>query len=279
MTIEIKNPKKNLYGNDKNNIFLAYSKEGSYLGSAFVYANLTHSQIEAIPFLIFIAIELDEIRDKRVKEKAKDELLGKVLTRAYEIRKTRPDLNARIYSGFGYDQERMNFFVENGFEEDYSIVLRNEIKKDLCFELPTGIKISEIDVSKEKELTEYAELYDKIFISPLDKDVLLKQSKQKKFKTLYFFINGMKCGGCTIFEKNDLGYIETLYVLPEFRGRGLSKTILLFILNYFAENDLFETELEVWQLNKPAVALYTSFGYKEVHKNMMFPGKNSESIN
>ncbi len=75
-----------------------------------------------------------------------------------------------------------------------------------------------------------------------------------------------------VFEKDGLGYIETLYVLPDVRGKGISKIIVKYIFDYFLINGLNKTKLEVWELNKRAVKLYKSFGYQEVEKSFMFPG-------
>lgn len=98
------------------------------------------------------------------------------------------------------------------------------------------------------------------------------EKRYKVGKSLYFLVHGKRCGGCTIFENDGVGYIETMYVLPEVRGKGISKVILKYIFKYFLVNELNKTKLEVWELNKPAVRLYKSFGYEEVEKNLMFPG-------
>ena len=92
------------------------------------------------------------------------------------------------------------------------------------------------------------------------------------FKNLSFIIDGRSEGGCTVFEKDGFGYVESLFVLPWKRGKGLSKIIIKYIFDYFLSNGLNKTRLEVWELNKRAVELYKSFGYNEVKKNLMFPG-------
>ena len=272
MGIEIKNPAEDQYGNSKSNIFLAFNEDGSYLGSAYAYPNMKHCQIEETPYLIFIDINVEENMDKLLKDKVQEELFDKVYFRAKEIRRERPDLKARIYSGFEYNMEKMSFYIENGFEEDYSIVMDANIEEDFNYELPAGIEAIDIDLGVNEELIEYREIYDRIFISPLDTDGLIEQSKNKHFKNLYFSVDGKRCGGCTIFEEDGFGYVETLFVLPESRGRGISKVIIKYIFNYFLVNGLNKTKLEVWQLNKSAVRLYKAFGYKEVDKNLMFPG-------
>lgn len=274
MNIEIKTPTEDQYGNNKKNIFLAFSDDGNYLGSSYVYPNMNHCQIEEIPYLIFIGINLEEKVDKLLKDKIRQELFDKVFLRAKEIRKERQDLNARIYSGFEYSMDNMEFYIKNGFEEDYIIIMEAKINEDFKYTLPEDVEVVQMNLEVEEELIAYRKMYGDIFISPLDTDVFIDQSKEKCFKSLYFLVGGKTCGGCTIFESDGVGYIETIYVLPESRGKGISKIILNYIFNYFLLNELNKTKLEVWELNKHAVRLYKSFGYKEVEKSLMFPGIN-----
>lgn len=273
MSIEIKNPAEDQYGNSKDNIFLAFNKDGSYFGSAYVFpADINHYQIAEIPLLIFIGMNIEAHIEEMLKDEVTQKLFDRVVLRAKEIRMERPDLNARVYSGFEYDMESMNFYIKNGFHEDYSIIMEASIDEDFKYELPEGTEVVEVDLSDDKELMAYKELYDEIFISPLETDTLIEQSGQNHFRNLYFLTDGKRCGGCTVFEKDGFGYIETLYVLPHALGKGLSKIILKYIFDYFLANGLNKTKLEVWELNKRAVKLYKSFGYQESEKSFMFPG-------
>ena len=45
-----------------------------------------------------------------------------------------------------------------------------------------------------------------------------------------------------------------------------------YIHKYFMEQGMIQAKLEGWQLDRRAVNLYESFGYKEIKKNCMFPG-------
>ncbi len=271
MSIEIKNPKEDQYGNSKENIFLAFSDDGSYLGSAYTYPNINYHQVHETPYLIFIDIDIESNMDKLLKDEVKQKLFDKVFLRAKELQRERPDLKARIYSGFGYNNEKLDFYIKNGFDENYSIIMEADIEENPKYTF-TEVEVTEINLSSQKELMEYSAIYNEIFISPLDVDALLEQSKAKHFKNLYFLVDGIIQGGCTIFEKDGYGYIETLYVLSEARGKGISKIIVKYIFNYFLSKNLNKTKLEVWELNKRAINLYKSFGYNEVEKNFMFPG-------
>ena len=39
----------------------------------------------------------------------------------------RLDLKARIYAGFEYNMEKLDFYIKNGFQEDYSIIMEADI--------------------------------------------------------------------------------------------------------------------------------------------------------
>lgn len=273
MNIDIINPAEDQYGNSKNNIFIAFGADGGYLGNAYVFpGDINHRQIEEVPYLIYMSINVEDHVGEGLKKEVKQELFDKVFGRAKEIRMEKPDLIARIYAGFEYDEANMEFYVENGFHEDYSILMEATIEDDFTYKLPKGMEVIEIDVGEHKELNDYNDMYDAIFISPLDTGALAEQSKRNCFKNLYFSVDGRRCGGCTIFEKDGLGYIETMYVLPDARGKGISKTIMSYIFDYFLANGLNKTKLEVWELNRRALKLYESFGYKEAEKCYMFPG-------
>lgn len=79
-------------------------------------------------------------------------------------------------------------------------------------------------------------------------------------------------GAFSVRLEEKCGWIETLYVKENFRGKGIAKKMMQAIHQYFMEQGMTKAKLEVWELNCRAVKLYQSFGYKEVQKNCMFPG-------
>ena len=272
MNFQIHNPREDQYGNSKDNIFIAFDTSGNYLGSAYAYPSINHYQTYETPYIIFIDVNVESNEDKLLYKEVRQKLFDRVHSRAKELRMKRKDLKARIYSGFEYDEDKLNFYINNGFNEDYSIIMETQIIEDFEFALPKNMSVVDLEVDSEKSIMEYKTIYDEIFVTPLDIDNLRDQAKLMHFKNLYFLIDGKPIGGCTIFQKNGLGYIETVYVLPEAMGKGISKIIVNYIFQYFLSVGLKRTSLEVWQSNKRAVELYKSFGYKEVQRNLMFPG-------
>lgn len=272
MQIKIINPNEDQYGNSKENIFIAFDDKENYLGSSYAYPGVNYHQTYDTPYLIFIDVNIAENIDKSLGDEVKQKLFDNVLLRAKELRIEKQELKTRIYAGFESDPMKNKFYIKNGFEEDYSIIMEAEISKDFSYTVSENIAIKEINFSTNEEFEKYKSMYDEIFVSALDKEQYEEQQKHNYFKNIAFYIDGKLQGGCTIFEKDSFGYIETIFVLPEQRGKGLSKEIMKYIFNYFLSNGLNKTRLEVWLLDKRAVKLYESFGYIEVGKNLMFPG-------
>jgi len=272
MNIEIHNPMEDQYGNSKENIFLAFDDKGSYLGSAYTYPAVNHYQTHETPYIIFISITVEDTLDKSLREEVRQKLFDKVLLRAKDLRGLQSDLKARIYSGFEYNEDLLNFYISNGFDEDYSIVMETDIPQESIHVLPDNVQIIDCNLDSESAIMEYKRIYDGIFVTPLDTDGLIEQRKEKHFKNFSLLIDGKLQGGGTVFEKDGTGYIETLFVLPEAMGKGLSKVMVNYILDYFLSKGLKKSRLEVWQLNRRALELYKSFGYTEIKRNLMFPG-------
>lgn len=267
MSKNIINPKEDQYGNKKENIFLAVNDNGEILGHAYVYPNINHHQAVDTPYLLFIDINAN---DRGVKQN----LFEKVFKRGKELRDLRPELKSRIYTAFESDEDKLNFYMENGFESQYSVVMELDIPKEVSYVLPENMKAVDFKFDKEDELMKYKEIYDEIFVTPLDVEVYREQENKDKFKNIGFYIDEQLVGGCTLFEDKVFGHIETLFVTEGNRGKGFGKNILMYALDYFKSKDLTKSKLEVWELNRPAVELYKTMGYKITKNNLMFPGIN-----
>ena len=53
-------------------------------------------------------------------------------------------------------------------------------------------------------------------------------------------------------------------VVPDYRGRGISRTILLASMDYLRSLDVADIGLQVDGSNTPATRLYTSVGFEKV---------------
>ena len=81
-------------------------------------------------------------------------------------------------------------------------------------------------------------------------------------------------GLLTFSYSNEMGglivWLEELYIIEEFRSRGLGKEFLEFLKNKY-KGEAAYIRLEVTDSNKDATRLYENMGYKELlYKQMLF---------
>lgn len=68
-----------------------------------------------------------------------------------------------------------------------------------------------------------------------------------------------------------VGYIKRVIVRPEFRGHGLARQLLQYLLAYARDElRLAALDLHVWEENRPAVRLYESLGFHLQHRELYF---------
>ena len=71
------------------------------------------------------------------------------------------------------------------------------------------------------------------------------------------------CGGVQLYG-TDYGELKRMYVRPQFRGRGLGKTVLNHLTDYARERGVGILRLETGIYQKEAIALYESSGFRRV---------------
>jgi len=272
MNIQVINPKEDQFENKKENIFLAFDDHNNYLGHAYVVQSSNHHQIFDISHLLYFDVEVLNDMDADLTNHTRQILYDHILKRALEIRDEKPTVKARFYTGVIDNLEKLTFYYNNGLDASYSLIMDMKLLKNTLTPLSRDVCVVDIKIDFDEDINAYKALYDEIFITPLYLDQLQKQSKNPFFQCAYVLVNHIKIGAFTIFEKDGFGYIESVFVLPEFRGQGMAKCIMNYIFRYFQSKGLEDSRLEVWDLNKSSIQLYKSLGYKEVMKHIAFPG-------
>jgi len=68
-----------------------------------------------------------------------------------------------------------------------------------------------------------------------------------------------------------VGYIKRVIVRPEYRQRGLARSLMLYIIEFAQEElRLSALDLHVWEMNLPAIRLYENLGFKLQHRELYF---------
>ncbi len=79
------------------------------------------------------------------------------------------------------------------------------------------------------------------------------------------------CWTCLVPARNGTkGVIGMIGVVPGYRGRGISRPILLEGMKYLRSIDVTEIGLQVDGSNAPAIGLYTSVGFEKAGESQWF---------
>ncbi len=120
------------------------------------------------------------------------------------------------------------------------------------------------------KLAEYENLLDEVVATP----ELLKEwiFEKKKAEVIFAVENGKSVGFALFFHNFStfLGragiYLEDLFVLPEFRGKGYGKALLKELAKIACERECGRLEWSCLDWNKPSIDFYLSLGAKPMNE-------------
>ncbi|MBE6559436.1 MAG: GNAT family N-acetyltransferase [Ruminococcaceae bacterium] len=115
-----------------------------------------------------------------------------------------------------------------------------------------------------KALAEYEHMTDDVVAT---EDLLLEWIFEKKKAEVIFAVENGETVGFALFFHNFstfLGragiYLEDLFVLPEFRGRGHGKALIQALAGIAVERDCGRLEWSCLDWNRPSIEFYRSLG-------------------
>ena len=91
----------------------------------------------------------------------------------------------------------------------------------------------------------------------------------------YVMIDGKKAGVLSAGTEGDVLKVGRLYIIPEFRGKGIGSACLEFILDYGRDKGCRIAELSVNPRNENAIAMYYKYGFKETSRKQHERGYTS----
>ncbi len=195
-----------------------------------------------------------------------------------------------IYLNITKFEYRMNGISENeklleimGYKLDQG-VLRMEMKLVESEALVEDIKVKNFKV---EDLKRRVEIQNKIFHSkyriPINTtDIMLEISKKSYLPKLSFFClhNDEYIGFGQITKYKKKYFLVNFGLIPEYRGKSLSKPFLYQIINASKREGIETLYLNVSSKNDTAVALYKSVGFKAYDNtfNWVYEAVDKESF-
>ncbi|MCL2693837.1 MAG: ribosomal protein S18-alanine N-acetyltransferase [Oscillospiraceae bacterium] len=119
-----------------------------------------------------------------------------------------------------------------------------------------------------------AEIEKKCFEQPWSKESVKAQLNSKSSVSLIKTKNGVPVGYATGKRLGDESELYRIAVLPEHRGKGLAKELLMRFMQK-CDSDIF---LEVRSENAAAIALYKSAGFTEAARRKNYYGDDDAII-
>jgi mycothiol synthase len=195
--------------------------------------------------------------------------------RSRELRATH--LTATVYMSPGVDKSAsIRFLEKRGFKctSAYWRLRIDHISQAGSPQWPEGVECRVFRNDRE-DAAKWAHLVTAAFNEHATSEMILAQvSEPESSPGGYFFAvdsaTGVEIG--TSRARRDsiggelVGYIGTVGVLPEYRGRGIAQALMRQTLLYIASQGMDSATLFVEDTNKPARALYEKMGWYPVHR-------------
>jgi GNAT superfamily N-acetyltransferase len=253
------------------NIFCAVNSENEILGAADLEPHISWTPIDKEcqdPDYIYrlavnIRINPAHTADKNLRSCLMDALLA----RAREMKKDYPGKKIRVIRYICSDNnEEMDFCISKGF-----VAYRTSlgIKRDLTEEIKpyphsSDFRIVNWKMETEEEVRCHVEADAKCNNGAAwNIDTVRWMRYAPGWANFAAFSGDEFLGGVTTFSiGEERSATENIFVLPEWRGKGVAKAFITEALKYLKENGKTIARLGTDGDNKPAINLYKSLGYR-----------------
>jgi GNAT superfamily N-acetyltransferase len=276
--IIIINPDVDQHGAQKENIFVALDKDGTYLGSIYIYPFYAYDLEPEHPHNLYLYLHSEP--GKEMSEQVKDQLLEKVLQRAAEIKKEEKQTKTRVYTGFlPHQKEGMDYFLQRGFIHDEGMHVLERLSREVIppMEMPRGVTVQSWKMVTEVEQQQFIETHRQIFPRhPYSHERLSELKSLPGWNNFTAFDEEDIAGNVMMHINPDdtaVGWIEDLFVQRDYRRRGIGRFLVHTALTYFHNMGIHRVQLEHWSANKPALQLYRAFGFSQIDETEIAVGR------
>lgn len=272
------NPESDNFGTQKENIFIAQDESGGSLGSLRIYPYFDDDIEPDHPHNLFLHFQTEQGID--LDDAVKDLLLEHALRRAEEIKRETEQAKTRVYACyFKHQQEEINYYLQRGFTHDEGMLIleRHDSTAPPLVETPEGITIQPWRMDQDQDQQQFIKTHRLVFPRHAYNIRRLQELKAMPDWENYTAFDGDEIiGNIMVFNKNgtdETGWIEDLFVLKEWRRRGIARCLLSRVLAYFHGLGKHRVQLEFWSANKPALRLYRDFGFVSIDETEIAVGR------
>jgi len=280
-TDRIINPKEDMHGNKKENIFLVFDQD-QYVGCGYLYPNINQHMTPQHPLNIYTDIEFED--ETLIKSDLFNSVLSKLKGRALELKAEYGGLETFFYGGYVEgDKTKYNRFVDLGLNEIEgthrltcsrdNIHLFKEGKK-LSHD---GIRIDDTLFSHEDYIQELVALHNEYFVQPVTFESMKRMLSDDRTFVFTALVDQHIVGNVIVqVLKNNrgetYGLIDDLFVHQDYRGRKIGKVLINHSIECLLNHKVSYLEIEVWSPNQAAYDLYRQVGFQYIEDKETYPG-------
>jgi GNAT superfamily N-acetyltransferase len=205
-------------------------------------------------------------------------LLERVIERAKTIKASFTPRRVKLAADMAASQRPdIEHLLENGFERYEGMHVMSRKAKDPIphVSIPQEITVRLWEMASDEERISYVRAFNSCFFEC-----------PKTLEGLSFFLDSPMWAGTAVAafdpqgqlvgsvlayadEEKRWGVVDDVFVLPEWRSRGIARRLVGEGIKYLREQGMEEVRLDVVQTNKPAISLYRSMGYVTINEEVM----------
>ncbi|MFA4923616.1 MAG: GNAT family N-acetyltransferase [Ignavibacteriaceae bacterium] len=144
------------------------------------------------------------------------------------------------------------------------LIIKRATEKDVPIILSFIKKIAEYEKLSNEVIATEEILRESLFGKKPSAEVVIGYLESKPAAYAVYFYNFS-----TFIGKKGL-YLEDLFVLPELRGKGIGKKMLLYLIQKTSDEHCGRMEWSVLDWNEPAINFYKSLGAKPLDEWTIF---------
>ncbi|MFJ5772099.1 GNAT family N-acetyltransferase [Psychrobacillus sp. NPDC093180] len=219
-----------------------------------------------------IYLNLKVLPERETDYKLYNQLYEKLYNRALEFKQL---LSSTYHTylcvgNFGTEVNNNHFFVgEKGFSPLNTLYTMNRDLKKLIepANLVPDLQWEYWKMSRLEEEKEYLEIESEIWPDAvLGLNRLREYKNNKSWTTITVRENGTILPSAMVWQEDEIGMIEEVFVRKQWRKKGIAKFLLTTAINYLKEKGLKEAKLMVDTENEKALNLYKSVGFEVIEK-------------